>query len=101
MFFAGSVKTFQAAAVEPGAAEPEAVGSGVAPGEALPADGSAGVVLPPGLAPAVQAGEPFPSVPHPESAAAVTASAAAIRTPRDMFPEKIPVPVLVPVMVPA
>jgi hypothetical protein len=68
----------------------------LAPGEALPADGSAGVVLPPGLAPAVQAGVPWGSALHPDSAAALTASATAMRVTRDMFFAVIPVPVMLP-----
>ncbi|WP_456505064.1 hypothetical protein [Arthrobacter sp. UYCu723] len=93
------MKTFQADAVEPGAAVPdavelvpEAVASGDAPGEAVPADGSADAVLAPGLPPAVQAGVPLPSLLQPESAAAATASTAAIRIPRE---------IAIPVMLPA
>jgi hypothetical protein len=104
MFFAGSLKTFQADAVAPGAADslpdalpdalPEAVAPPVASGpasaraSALPS-GGAGTL---GLLPAVHAGVPLPSVLQPEPAAAATASAAAIRTLRDSA---------VPVMVPA
>src|SRR6476619_2318871 len=91
-FLAGSVKVFQAAAVAPAEAPADAVPVAVpdaeaeAPGDAgdagdvVPAEGSA-VELPPGL-PAVQAGVPLPSALQPASAAAVSASAAAIRSPR-------------------
>jgi hypothetical protein len=100
MFFAGSLKTFQADAVAPGAADslpdalPDAVAPPVASGRAsaLPSalpSGGAGTL---GLLPAVHAGVPLPSVLQPEPAAAATASAAAIRTLRDSA---------VPVMVPA
>src|SRR6478736_7108914 len=93
-FLAGSVKVFQAAAVAPAEAPADAVPDAVpdaeaeAPGDVVPAEGSA-VELPPGL-PAVQAGVPLPSVLQPASAAAVSASAAAIRSPRE-----IAVPVMV------
>src|SRR6478736_1028373 len=92
-FLAGSVKVFQTAAVAPAEAPADAVpdAEAEAPGDAgevVPAEGSA-VELPPGL-PAVQAGVPLPSVLQPASAAAVSASAAAIRSPR-----KIAVPVMV------
>ncbi|WP_354187246.1 hypothetical protein [Arthrobacter sp. UYCu712] len=92
------MNTFQADAVEPGeepgAAEPDpdAVASGDPLGDPVPADGTADVVLAPGLPPAVQTGVPFPSLLHPESAAAVSASAAAILIPRE---------IAVPVMLPA
>jgi hypothetical protein len=95
-FFEGSVKTFQADAVEPGAADPppEAAASVVVPGEEpgeAPDDDASGVVVPAGPLPAVHAGVPFPSPLQPLSAAAATPSAAAIRIPRDSA-----VPVILP-----
>jgi hypothetical protein len=96
-FFAGSVKTFQADAVEPGSAEAEAVDPGEAAGVVLPADGSVeGAPLAPGLLPAVQAGVPLVSLLQPDSAAAASASAAVIRRPRAEVRRKVSVPVMVP-----
>ena len=94
---AGSVKTFQADAVEPGSAGPEAVDQGEAAGVVLPG----GRVrefdpLAPGLPPAVQAGAPLVSLLQPASAAAASASAAAIRMPRPGVRRKMSVAVMVP-----
>ena len=96
--FAGSVKTFQAEALEPGAAEALTVGVGPEAG--------ADVALSAVLLPAVHTGAPFPSLLQPESAAAATASAAPVRSAALRIPAcRIPVPdpleVAVPVMVPA
>ena len=78
-------------------AEAEAVDPGEAAGVVLPADASAEFDPPaPGLPPAVQAGAPLVSLLQPDSAAAASASAAAIRMPRPGVRRKVSVAVMVP-----
>jgi hypothetical protein len=92
--FAGSVKTFQAAALEPGEAEALADGAG--------AELAVAVALSVALLPAVQTGVPFPPLLQPARAAAATASAVAVRSTALRIPA-VPdfLEGAVPVMVPA
>ncbi|MET1064759.1 MAG: hypothetical protein ABWX85_07285 [Arthrobacter sp.] len=94
--FAGSLKTFHAAPVEPGFAGP--VDPGEAAGVVLPADGSAkDVAFPPWALPAVQAGAAFPSALQPDSATTASATAAAAKMPRpDARRKNVSLPVMVP-----